>query len=361
MANQDALGNSADSLFGDYAQALIEGKMQLYLFGMGSFTQNEVLPLLRRLEIKVSGIIDNDGSKWGTTLNGTVTEGIASILDRRKDVLVAVSVVQHVQEICTQLASHGFEKVVVLPVSAIKQAGVEETHELPYPIQVFTCSACSTNCSSCCFRRWRRQKPSFQLTMEDIAFLGKGLSEHESGASLQLVGGDPLLWTNLEGAVRLLSGNDYVRRLELYTAGTAHQCRILAPVVDLLDCIYVSLYKSNARYAEELQSNFGKKVVVHEIPEHIAMTETTYPLQYPVECDCRNLSYHTRDIWICPWAPLDLQFREPAVAGSYRVKLSDALAEGIPSQWVHGADEKLCELCPANIDRRKYAGRTATP
>jgi hypothetical protein len=234
-------------------------------------------------------------------------------------------------------------------------------------ITIYTNSECNLACPACNDRDRAKADPTYETTVNDIDRLIESCQRHGYEFEVNLAGGEPLLWSNLEVAVDRISRAVCFGSITLFTNGM-YPDRLSDELVDRLTTVRVSVFGSvNAAAIEKVRSRVPPgKLRLFDARVHYHNARDRGPDSVlPARCwTAEEIEYFNGRVYVCCMARnLALRFGLPFKSNPVESPFMDGLADG---RYVMEG----CRYCLANLnnhsrvdpttahpERREYAER----
>ncbi len=165
----------------------------------------------------------------------------------------------------------------------------------------FVTTICNRDCVQCSAARTKRAMPNYSMSRKEIDDFFQATAESNYRfESAVIVGGEPLMWPNLEYLVKQIKDSGRFSRIKMYTNGD-YCGNLTDDAAECIDTIVVSQHDSPSR-KERLVERFPDRAEVVDRTQFRVIIDHYLPGTLPANCCCGRCGYmyFNERVYICP-------------------------------------------------------------
>jgi len=222
----------------------------------------------------------------------------------------------------------------------------------PQTLYLWTNAACTHSCKFCMQQRLMRLNPAYEMSMKDLEMLIDAIkqSKYPQFPFVDITGGEPMLWSNVEDGLRLLYEAD-IGPIHVFTNAT--RLETMMRVDKYVSMWRISVYEWNKEEAKRAKATFPGKIWPQPDVTHMPMPDGPFGVEV-LPADCGGPGWLVYDGYIYPCCNL------PGVPLWYGYKLEDMPRCPIQPGFIEVLMAKrrrideFCRRCVGNVNIQKW-------
>jgi len=221
-------------------------------------------------------------------------------------------------------------------------------------ISIKTTARCQAGCPHCSVALWMRYNKGWEASIDSIRdFVKYSISSEYTFAHVSLSGGEPLLWSNLLSACKIIKEAGITTNLSILTNGIRILSNpdILFPLLDYVNFINIAVYTGTEKIIDVVREQYPgiSKITCRRVYAHTVLPIKVLEGVLPAICSCDYYGLEDDRVYVC--APVKTLEYFPGISGKTFSGVSSKIGTNFlePLKSVDRFNQVYCKICIANL------------